>query len=61
MTSQWRLNSCRSVSTVAICLIQYGKQCPQNPKEALGPYRDDRIEYQFAKERIKQLQAATTH
>jgi len=37
------------------------KQALQHYKEALGSYRDDRIEYQFAKERIKRLQAATAN
>jgi S1-C subfamily serine protease len=36
------------------------KQSLRYYKEALGSYRDDRIEYQFAKERIKGLQAAIT-
>ena len=34
------------------------KQALRHYKKALGSYRDDRIEYQFAKERIKRLQAA---
>ncbi|MEA3232810.1 MAG: hypothetical protein U9Q05_13730, partial [Thermodesulfobacteriota bacterium] len=33
------------------------KQALRHYKEALGSYRDDRIEYQFAKERIKRVQA----
>jgi S1-C subfamily serine protease len=37
------------------------KQALRHYKEALGSYRDDRIEYQFAKERIKRLQAETVH
>ena len=36
------------------------KQALRYYKEALGSYRDDRIEYQFAKERVKRLQAAIT-
>jgi hypothetical protein len=36
---------------------QSAKQALRHHKEALGSYRDDRIEYQFAKERIKRLQA----
>ncbi|MEA3435288.1 MAG: hypothetical protein U9R43_02410 [Thermodesulfobacteriota bacterium] len=37
------------------------KQALWHYKEALGSYHDDRIEYQFAKERIKRLQAATAN
>ena len=36
------------------------KQALRYYKEALGSYRDDRIEYRFAKQRIKELQAAIT-
>jgi len=36
------------------------KQALRYYKEALGSYRDDRIEYQFAGERIKRLQEADT-
>jgi len=34
------------------------KQALRHYKEALGSYHDDRIEYQFAKERIKRLQVS---
>jgi len=37
------------------------KQALRHYKKALGSYRDDRIEYQFAKERIKRLQARTAN
>jgi len=37
------------------------KQALRHYKEALGSYRDDRIEYQFSKERIKRLQTTTAN
>lgn len=37
------------------------KQALRHYKEALGSYRDDRIEYQFAGERIKNLQEANAN
>ncbi len=37
------------------------KQALRHYKEALGSYRDDRMEYQFAGERIKKLQETTGH
>ncbi len=37
------------------------KQALRHYKEALGSYRDDRIEYQFAGERIKKLQEVTAN
>jgi len=37
------------------------KQALRHYKEALGSYRDDRLEYQFATERIKRLQETTNN